>query len=409
MTTLRIAVRRFDGFERAIRQQWASYTASSGSTSDLEIVMLDLNPLTEALFTSGGLRDGTWDIAFVVTDWIAEAVANGDLLDLAPFIAQNPPPDYPAGWVPVLTRFQQFGEAIYGLPYHDGPECLIYRTDLFADPTEQTIFADRFGYPLAVPTTWAQYRDIAVHFTRPDGGLSGTIFAAYPDGHNSVYDFCLQLWSRGGELTDTSGAVTIATPEAIAALTWYREMVADRTVTPPGQEAVDSVRSGEHFANGEIAMMVNWFGFAAYCEQPDAAVKGKVGIAPIPSDPGIPPASLIVYWVLAIGSGSRHADEAYAFICHCLTPACDRITTFEGGIGCRRSTWTDPEVNTRIPFYHRLADLHEGTRELPRSRSFPALVHIIDRAVQEAITTSEPTAAILARAQAAAASIDLEA
>ena len=33
-------------------------------------------------------------------------------------------------------------------------------------------------------------------------GRYGTVFAAFPDGHNTLYDFALQLWSRGGELTD---------------------------------------------------------------------------------------------------------------------------------------------------------------------------------------------------------------
>ena len=74
-----------------------------------------------------GLKDGTWDIAFIVTDWIAEAVAEGALLDLGPRMRAQPVPDYPTGWAPSLTRFQSFGDAVYGLPYHDGPECLVYR------------------------------------------------------------------------------------------------------------------------------------------------------------------------------------------------------------------------------------------------------------------------------------------
>jgi multiple sugar transport system substrate-binding protein len=116
----------------------------------------------------------------------------------------------------------------------------------------------------------------------------------------------------------------------------------------------------------------------------------------------------MVYWLLAIGSGSRHKETAYQFIRHCASAEGDRMTTLAGGIGCRMSTWTDPEVNRLIPFYHRLADLHAGTRMLPCSRNLPALVHIIDRAVHEAIGSDEPTASILARAQNAVASIRLE-
>ena len=299
---LRVAIRKFGPFESAIVKQYADFQRASGCPLRLEPVALDLNPLFETLFTRGGLQDGTWDIAFIVTDWIAEAVAAGALLDLAPRMREQPVPDYPAGWAPSLTRFQSFGDAVYGLPYHDGPECLVYRRDLFADPAAQAAFAEQHGRPLAVPRTWDEFATVARFFTRPEAGQWGTIFAGYPDGHNTVYDFCLQLWSRDGELIDAAGVPTLDTPAAVAALDFYRRLVNDRTATPPGQEEVDSVKSGERFAAGEIAMMVNWFGFAAVCEQPGTPVKGKVDVAPVPAGPGGRAVSLNVYWLLAVGS-----------------------------------------------------------------------------------------------------------
>jgi multiple sugar transport system substrate-binding protein len=405
--TLRIAVRKFGPFESAIQKQYADFQAVTGCPLALEVVALDLNPLYETLFTNGGLRDGTWDIAFVVTDWIAEAVANNALADLAPLMAAQPIPDYPYGWAAALTRFQQFGDAIYGTPYHDGPECFIYRKDLFENPAEQAAFATQHGYPLAPPQTWAQFEDMARFFTRPAQNLYGTVFAAYPDGHNTVYDFCLHLWSRGGELIGSDGTITLDTPQAAAALDFYRRMVNDRSVTPPNLHEIDSVKSGELFASGQIAMMVNWFGFAAVCELPGSPTKGLVAVGPLPADEQTSSASLNVYWLLAIGSGSRHHQEAYDFLRHTCSRAMDKLTTLEGAIGCRLSTWVDADVNEAIPFYHRLADLHQTTRELPRSRSLPQLVHVIDNAVQRAITTSDSTGDILRDAQQAAAVITL--
>jgi len=404
---LRIAIRAFEPFERAIQKQYADFQAATGCPLGLEFESLDLNPLVDALFTRQGLKDGTWDIAFIVTDWIAEAVESGALVDIAPFMRRQPIPDYPDGWSPALIRFQQFGDAIYGVPYHDGPECFIYRRDLFEDPAERAAFAALHGYPLGVPRTWREFEEIARFFTRPDQGLYGTIFAAYPDGHNTVYDFCLQLWSRGGELTDANGVPTLDTPAAVAGLDFYRRMVNDRSVTPPGLEEIDSVKSGELFASGTVATMVNWFGFAAVCQQPGCSVKDKVAVAPLPVGEGARSASLNVYWLLGVGSGSRHKAEAYAFLRHVSLPEMDKVTTLEGGIGCRRSTWRDSEVNAAIPFYHKLAELHEHTRELPRSRELPRLVHVIDAAVQSAISGSEPTEEILRRAQSEAAEIRL--
>ncbi len=405
--TLRVAIRKFGPFESAIQKQYGSFQAASGCPLTLAFESLDLNPLYDTLFTRGGLKDGSWDIAFVVTDWVAEAVDAGALADISGFMRAAPIPDYPHGWSSGLTRFQQIGDALYGIPYHDGPECLIYRRDLFEEPNEQAAFAQRFGYPLAPPQTWAQFYDIARFFTRPEQELYGTVFAAYPDGHNTVYDFCLQLWSRGGNLADQSGAVTLDTPQAAQALDFYRMIVGDRAATQPDPQAIDSVKSGELFAAGRVAMMVNWFGFAAVCELPDCPVKGNVAISTVPASEGGESASLSVYWLLAIGAGSRHKDEAYAFLRHICTPEMDKLTTLEGAIGCRLSTWNDPEVNAAIPFYHRLADLSMNARVLPRSRALPGLVHVIDTAVQQALATSEPTEAILRRAQDSAAAIRL--
>ena len=74
---------------------------------------------------------------------------------------------------------------------------------------------------------------------------------------------------------------------------------------------------GAVFARGEAAMMTNWFGFAAHAVgAADSPVRGKVGVAPMPHAPGAAPASVLVYWVLAVGSGSRHADLAWRFIRH---------------------------------------------------------------------------------------------
>lgn len=406
-SAFRIAIRRFPRFADAIAQQWAAFEAEQQTGLHLDAVSLDLNPLVETLFTNDGLKNGEWDLAFVVTDWMADAVAKGALRDIAPDMARLPVTDYPGGWAPALTQVQQFGDAIYGLPYHDGPECLVYRTDLFADPAQQDNFERRYGYPLAVPRTWEAFADVAEFFTRPEEGLYGTVLAGFPDGHNTVYDFCLHLWSRGGALLDGGGCPTLDTAEAVAALDYYRFLVRSRAHTPPHPEEIDSVKSGELFAGGSVAMMVNWFGFAAVCEQPGCPVKGKTGVTTLPSAPGVEPASLIVYWVLGVGAGSPHAETAYAFARHCATPAMDKVTTLAGGIGCRLSTWSDPEVNALIPFYAELPQLYAGARTLPRSRQFPELAHIIDSAVQEAIQQEAPSVDILNRAQAAAASLRL--
>jgi len=398
--TFRIAVRRFGPFESAIRKQWDAFEQAQRTGLHLDAAAMDLHELHDALFDSDGLARGDLDVAFINTDWVAQANERHCLLDLNPMIRSSPPDGYPEAWPRSLLRLQDIDGRVLGLPYHDGPECLIYRTDLLNDPVEQAAYQARYGAPLRVPETWTEFRRIARHFHRPDEGLYGTVYAAYPDGHNTVYDFCLQVWTRGGELTDAQGKLRLDTSHAREALQFLRETVNDATFVHPACREMDSVKSGLAFAAGEAALMVNWFGFASMAETiAESRVKGCVGVADIPHTDGAPGASLNIYWLLCIGAGSPHQDVAWRFLRHCASAEMDKLLTLEGAIGCRRSTWIDEDVNRIVPFYRAMERLHAGAREMPRMAQWPAVATVIDRMVLAAINTVAPIETIVAQAQ----------
>jgi multiple sugar transport system substrate-binding protein len=385
MTGLRIAVRRFDPFARAIAAQFAGFVAASGTAATLDAVEMDLNPLHQALIAERGLASGDWDIAFLNTDWLAECVA-GDLLEnLDPHLLAAPIADFPQAWSPSLTGLQRFADGFWGMPYHDGPECLVYRKDLIATP----------------PATWDEFHALARTHNAPEQGRYGTVLALYPDGHNGLYDFCIQIWSRGGEPFDREGRATFTSPQAHAALDFLRTLARDTDAIAPDCASLDSVASGMAFAAGKVALMPNWFGFAAYCDTAaDSKVKGLVDVAPLPAGPGGQSVSLNVFWVLAIGAGSRNKALAWDFLRHCATAPMDRLTTTAGAIGVRRSTWDDAEINASIPYYHRLGWLHEHARQMPITPDLARISHIVDRMVTAAVTTDRATADLLAAAQA---------
>lgn len=398
--TFRIAVRKFDPFATALTKQWAAFQAAEGVDLALEAVELDLHPLYASYFEQEGLKQGEWDVGFLVSDWFAAAHETGAVLDIGPLLASDPPDDYPQGWTPSLLGMQRFGDAVLGLPYHDGPECLIYRKDLFENDQEQAAYQARFGAPLRPPQTWQEFHQIARFFHRPQEGLYGTVFAAYPDGHNTVYDFCLQLWTRGGELFDAAGNLQLDTQQAVAALEFYRTMLTDQAAIHPQASDFDSVQSGMAFAAGEVAMMINWFGFASMAETIDSSrVKGCVDVTTIPHDAGGASASLNVYWILCVAAGSPHAQVAYRFLRHCAAANSDKLLTLEGGIGCRKSTWTDAEVNATIPFYHKMEQLHGVARELPRLTEWAKIAATIDEVVLAAINTTQPITELVKKAQ----------
>lgn len=388
---LRMAVRRFGPFESALAHQFADFCATTGTRARLETEVLDLNPLHHATIANRGLATGRFDIALLCTDWLSEAVAGGVIENLDPWMAQTAPAAFPGDLAPSLVSLQRFGGGFWGMPYHDGPECLIYRKDLLADAG------------LAVPETWDAFHAAACALSDPASGIHGTGLALFPDGHNGFYDFCIHIWSRGGEPFDDGGQPDFTSPQAHAALDFIRQLARDTTAVAPGATATDSVQSGMKFANGEIAMMANWFGFAAYADTAaDSVVRGLVDVAPLPAGPGGQSVSLNVFWVLAMGSGAAEKSLAWDFMRHCASPAMDLVTTRHGAIGVRRSTWRDPAINAAIPYYHRLDWLHDHARAMPITPRLADVSHVVDTLIARAVGSDLATADLLSQAQAAA-------
>lgn len=398
-TRLRIAVREFSDFENALAEEIEMYRKQHPEI-EFEAVPLDLHKLHGEMFENGGLRNGTWDIGYISTDWLAEAIDGAFIEELTSYVQKNPIADWPQGWARSIVEPLVFGDKLYTLPWHDGPECLIYRRDLFENAKEQEQFRNQYGYDLQPPKTWRQFSDMARFFTRPAENLYGTLFAAFPDGHNTLYDFALQLWSRGGEFEDANGKAVIDTPEAAAALDFYRNTIRDASMCYPGVEKLDSTRSGDVFLSGAIAMMVNWFGFATRCDRTGSPLRGKIAIAPIPSDEGMPPASLSVFWTLGIGAGSKNKQAAYDFIHFLTQPEMDLGIVKHGTVGVRLATWRNAEVQKQIPAYSKIEEISLGARKLPRSKGLPAFAGILNDVAMEALKTDEPSAAILSKGQA---------
>lgn len=400
MEKIRIAVRKFHPFESTLQKLWDLFSIEKNIQVEAEMIPLELHDLYEETIQKNGLKNGTWDIAHLNTDWIFDAANEKAVLDLSPLIAENAPQDYPQGWHRSLLHLQQINNGVFGLPFHDGPECLIYRTDLFENPIEKENYKKQYGSELTPPKTWTEFAQMAEFFNRPEKNLYGCVFANFPDGHNMIFDFCVHLWTRGGSLLNSRNLIDINQTAAVEALDFYRKIVNNTNTTHPKSKEFGSVEAGMAFAKGEAAMVINWFGFASMCEVIDESkVKGKVDITDIPHDNNYKTASLNVYWLYTIGTGSKHQKLAYDFIRFATTAESDKLLTTEGGIGCRTSTWKDPEINTAIPYYHKLELLHENALSLPQILIWSKVAQLIEQMVLKAIETDIPSAKLLKETQ----------
>jgi multiple sugar transport system substrate-binding protein len=379
--------REFDGFSRALSRQLA------GSNADFALP--EILQLQERVL---GAEDPGADLLMVVTDWLPALIGTGRILPLDDFFGvQGPPEGWPDAWHPALRALQRGPDGrTYGVPYHAGPQMFLYRTDLYADPGQRARFAQQYGYPLAPPQDWTQFRDQARWFTRD--GHYGTILAGYPDEHNTVYDFLTQLWSRGGELTDDHGRLTLDTPQARAAARFLHDLWHTDRVVDPAAAQWDSVASGVHFAAGEAAMMVNWSGFAAMSAPADSPTHGLVGCAPVPrgAGPHGRRVALNSYWVLAVSASSSRPKQAYDLLRTLTTGPMDRITAQSGGVATRRDSWLDKGIRDSAPYYAQFEQAHNSTRALPRDRRWPRISVVLNEMVARLVAGAGDPDSVLA-------------
>ncbi|MFO7167830.1 MAG: extracellular solute-binding protein [Chloroflexota bacterium] len=387
MPTLKIKYRSFDGFERALETQTRHF-ASLHPGVQFEMSHAGPEELYAEMVEGGGATSGDYDILLALTDWLPDLMRRGGLLRLDEYLAADPPQDWPHGWAESVLGLQRDAAGhVYGLPYHDGPEIFHYRTDLFEDPAEQRRYERLYGRPLRVPETWSEFLDVARFFTRPGDGLYGTVVAGLNDGHNTVYDFMIHLWSRGGRLLDERLRPAFHGPAGQEALQFYVDLVTKHGVCPPRTLEYDSVQAGVAYAAGEGATMLNWSGFMAVAQLPPSVIIGKTRCAPIPRGDGPQGrhASLNVYWVLGICAGSRQPDLAYQFLKETASPAMDKVTSLSGGTGVRLSTWNDPEIRAQFQYYEVIEEVHRGADTLPAIPEYPALNEVFNRMSWDAV------------------------
>ncbi len=390
-----------DSFEASIRAQ----ELPPGLLDDR---WLPLPELERTLFDTDACASGDVDLVLVPADWLPRLAARGAIRALDPLLSASPPQGWPEAWSSAFTDVVSFARdadaapSVWGLPFHDGPPLLVYRRDLFESPDERRAYRERFGEDLVPARTWRDFEQQALFFTRPDDDLFGTVFAGAPDGHNDVYDLVTQIRLRGGDVLD-GRRPAFGGRAGVEALAFLRRHLVEHPTVPPEAIDLDSVHSGAAFAAGRVALMLNWAGYAHAAEGPGSRVAGRVGVALAPTaDDGSATTVVNAFWALAVTSGARHVEEAWAVARECLSERGDLATTRAGSSGTRLGTWRDPGILRRSPAFALFERAHENSRPLPMVEELPVLVAVLDDLYDRVVRRGEEAEGALEEAVAQA-------
>lgn len=299
-----------------------------------------------------------------------------------------------------LVSEAKVGDNFVGMPVWTNSEVLFYRTDLFEDADNMTAFEEKYGYPLAAPTTWEEYRDVAEFFTRDTDG-DGAVDLYGTDVKGAVETEWLATVSQAGEeqmvLNPETGEVTIASPAHKEALDFYVSLL---PFAPSGAAQLDWAGAQNLFYQGNLAMMRFWG--HAYRQTPaDSPVKDSIGVAPMIGGPGgvagVPGA-----WYLSVPSTGDNKEAAKDFIAFAYEHN-ELAADTSLGLVARKSAFESKNGEAGFENYAALVTTLEAPQTLPRPKT-DKWQEIVDSVLiptlQKAVEPGADTAQLLSDAKA---------
>ncbi len=170
--------------------QWdpADYLQEIGNMYEAEtgikinVVQEPWGSFGDLFFTEMSAQGTSYDMVVGDSQWLGQATTEGHYLDLTEFLTSNgiDKTVTPA----TLTYYGEYptGSGTYwAYPTEGDANGWAYRKDLFENPDEMAAFEEKYGYPLAPPKTYAELKDVAEFFTRPDDGLYGVAIYTQAD------------------------------------------------------------------------------------------------------------------------------------------------------------------------------------------------------------------------------------
>jgi multiple sugar transport system substrate-binding protein len=300
---------------------------------------------------------------------------SGDI-DLFLMDVVNPPQYAAAGWAEPLDDYFESEAArdeflepfldsvvtantvdgtLYGLPGWTDAQFLYYRSDLL----------EKYGFE--PPTTWEELKEQALAILEGEGDptLQGFNYqGAAIEGTNCT--FLEALWTAGGDWRAEDGSITVDSDAGRTALAWYDETL-ESGITKEGIAEETTDLSRQAFQAGDVVFMLNWgYAWAHFQEDEDSAVKGNVGVAPLPAFEGGESATCVGGFQWAINPFSDNKEEAFRVMQHMVSYEAQKTLAIEAShIPAREALYEDEEVLAAAPQFGQFFDVIVNARPRP--------------------------------------------
>jgi len=266
------------------------FEAATGAT--LNIVEVSFNEHFDNFVSDVTNHAGRFDTTMAGAWWLGELVAGDFIVPYDKYLhdPRFPHWDYNDVLPAPRSLLEYHGHKYMVANDHDG-QVMYYRRDLFNDPAHQAAFKQKYGYALAAPRTWDQFRDAAEYFNGRDLNGDGV-----PDSGVSLH---LKVGEQSMFHYMSMSAPFVIGPEN-PKLYWFDPQTMKPLIESPGhlralkalleiarcgpKEMVnwDIGQSWDHFLAGRAALTFTWGNVGGLAQEAGSKIRGKVGVAHIP-------------------------------------------------------------------------------------------------------------------------------
>lgn len=213
---------------------------------------------------------------------------------------------------------------------------LYYQKDIYDDADNQAAFEAEYGYALAVPETWDQVADQAKFFADAPN-FYGTQYAGKEEAiAGRFYEL---LVANGGEFLNADGEPAFNSEAGVEALQWFVDLYSAKAV-PVGVPNYLWDDLGQGFASGTVALNLDWPGWAAFFNDPDASrVAGNVGVAPPPKGSAEKRTGWSGFHGFSVTEDCENPEAAASLVWFLTNEDSQKLESAAGPLPTRDSVW----------------------------------------------------------------------
>jgi len=275
----------------AIQSFTPAFTEKTGIT--VNVTEVPYGEAHQKLLLSVQQGQGQYDVAQFDNTFLAPYGAAGTMQPLDAWIGASAEYDI-ADFEKGQQDYGKYNGQTLGLTLSTEPMILWYRTDIYKE------------LGLSVPATWADYAANAKAI-QDSGKGAGNILGWGP---NSSWWFMTLVWSFGGSLYDANLNPTVNSPEAVQAVTFFKDMLA---YAPAGAISASGDDVTNKFLSTDIGMMVQYSGYWGMALDPSSNMHvGKIGTAKMPM--GAADTTHLAGWNIGIPKDAKNPEAAWQFM-----------------------------------------------------------------------------------------------